>query len=426
MSFFIITLGCKINQYESQAISESLQARGMRKVSRPALAREIIINSCAVTSRAVRDLKKTCRQAARLSPGARIIVTGCAAQVLEEELSGLKEVHKVIPQKDKLRLPGILMPAQGRTEDAADYSISDYFRARAVVKVQDGCSHRCTYCIVPLTRGKSRSRPPAMILDEILRLLDRGFREITLGGINLRLFGRDLNPEMDFWDLLVYLEQRLQTFAYDNFRIRLSSLEPSELGNKALETIAGSGLICPHLHISLQSGSRSVLGKMNRGHYHPRDLTNFSRNLDKIWALYSMGADILVGFPGESSQDFEETIELVQNLPLSYAHIFPYSPRPGTPAAGFSGQIPEQEKKSRAGMLKSLIHSRKQEFMQRAAREDKLDIVMETRTRGMSEYYVECLLEKNFSRRPGQMIQARPLRVENEKLIVCPCHYPAT
>ena len=422
MSFHIITLGCKINQYESQSISESLVARGMEQVSRPALAREIIINSCAVTSRAVRDLKKTCRRAARLNPGARIIVTGCAAQVLEKELSGLREVHKVIPQKDKALLPGVLMPAQGRAEDTADYSISDYFRARAVVKVQDGCSHRCTYCIVPLTRGKSRSRTPSMILDEILRLLDRGFKEITLGGINLRLFGRDLSPEMDFWDLLVYLDKNLQAGVKDNFRIRLSSLEPSELGNKALETIAGSSMLCPHLHISLQSGSRSVLGRMNRGHYDPRDLINFSRSLDKIWPLYSMGADILAGFPGESRRDFEQTLELVQSLPLSYAHIFPYSLRPGTPAADFSGQVPEREKKSRAGLLKSLIHSRKQEFVKRAAREDRLDIVMETRTRGMSEYYVECLLEKNFSSKPRQRIQARPLRVEDEKLIVRPCH----
>ncbi len=420
MKFYIITLGCKINQYESQAIAESLQDRGFEHVDEPSAAEEIIINSCAVTSRAVRDLKKTCRQAARSNPRARITVTGCAAQVLEQELSELREVHKVIPQKDKLRLPGILVHDSPVTKKTPDYLISDYFRARAVVKVQDGCTHRCTYCIVPLTRGKSRSRPPEVILDEMVRLLDKGFTEINLGGINLRLYGRDLSPEIDFWDLVNFLKKKLSTSANRKFRIRLSSLEPSELDSKALETLAKTGMICPHLHISLQSGSPSVLEKMNRGHYDPFDLINFSGRLEKIWPLYSMGADILAGFPGETPEDFKQTMELVQNLPLSYAHIFSYSPRPGTPAAGFADQVPEYEKKLRTRELKSLVHTKREEFLRRLAREEKLDIVMETGTKGMSEYYVECQLEKGSLLKPKQMISVKPLRIEQEKLIVCP------
>lgn len=420
MQFHIITLGCKINQYESQAIAEALQGNGLELVDRPDLAREIIINSCAVTSRAVRDLKKTCRQIGRSNPRARLIITGCAAQVLEQELSALREVHRVIPQKDKKLLLSGLNTLPGEVRDIPDYLISDYFRARAVVKVQDGCTHKCTYCIVPLTRGESKSRPPEVILDEIYRLLNKGFSEITLGGINLRLFGRDLSPGMDFWDLVKFLQKNIPASQSRKFRIRLSSLEPSELNSKALETLAGAEMICPHLHISLQSGSRSILEKMNRGHYNPFDLIKFSGRLKKIWPLYSMGADVLAGFPGERKKDFEQTMELVQNLPLSYAHVFPFSPRPGTPAADFTDQVPEQEKKTRIKKINTRIKAKKQDFLERLTREQQLDMVMETRSRGMSEYYVECLLEKRSSFRPRQMIQVKPLCARDGKLIVEP------
>ncbi len=419
MQFHIITLGCKINQYESQAIAEALQGNGLELVDRPELAREIIINSCAVTSRAVRDLKKICRQTGRINPHARISITGCAAQVLEPELSALPEVHRVIPQKHKSLLLNGLNPSEV-TENIPEYSISDYFRSRAVVKVQDGCTHKCSYCIVPLTRGKSKSRSPEVILDEIIRLLSRGFSEITLGGINLRLFGRDLSPQMDFWDLVNFLQKKLLISPRQKFRIRLSSLEPSELNQKALATLAGSEMLCPHLHISLQSGSRDVLEKMIWGHYAPWNLINFSGKLKAEWPLYSMGADILAGFPGETDRDFEQTLELVHNLPLSYAHVFPYSPRPGTPAAGFPDQVAEKRKKSRTGRINNLIQVKKKDFLHRLTLERKLDMVMETQTRGMSEYYVEGLLEKDFFLKPRQMLEVKPLRMQDGKLIVVP------
>lgn len=420
MKFHIITLGCKINQYESQAIAESLSARGFTYTSSPEQARTIIINSCAVTSRAVRDLKKMCRKTGRSNPRARIIITGCAAQVLGKELSLLKEVHKVVPQQEKKSLLTGLDPLPETEQDNPDFFISDYFRSRAVVKVQDGCTHRCTYCIVPLTRGKSVSRSPEIILEEISRLLTRGFNEITLGGINLRLYGRDLSPGMDFWDLINFLQTNIPFEMSPGLRIRLSSLEPSELNNKALETIAASSMLCPHLHISLQSGSTEVLEKMNRGHYNPQELINFSRRLKHIWPVFAMGADILAGFPGESEENFQKTTELVQNLPLSYAHIFPYSARPDTPAASFPDQIRDHEKKSRTRKLSALIQRKKQIFLHRLRTLEKLNLIMETETKGMSEYYVECALKQPVSIRPKQMIQARPLYIRDNKLIVEP------
>jgi threonylcarbamoyladenosine tRNA methylthiotransferase MtaB len=420
MQFHIITLGCKINQYESQAIAESLEKRGFKPVADPALAQSIIINSCAVTSRAVRDLKKTCRQISRSNPAARIIMTGCAAQVHENELSQLTEVHMVIPQKDKKALMNGLSQPPGTSKDIPDYYISDYSRARAVVKVQDGCTHKCTFCIVPLARGDSTSRPPEVVLDEISRLIDKGFSEIILGGINLRLYGRDLSPSMDFWDLVNFLGKKLYPLPAGKLRIRLSSLEPSELNTKAIETLAGTPMICPHLHISLQSGSPSILKRMNRGHYNPIDLLSFSRKLKKIWPLYSMGADILAGFPGETAIDFEQTSELVHKLPLSYAHVFPYSRRPGTPAADFENQVREEEKKIRTKELRYLAEKKKQDFLHRLTREKRLDMIMETSTKGMSQYYMDCRLKKRASFSPRQLIQVRPLGVEAGSLIVEP------
>jgi threonylcarbamoyladenosine tRNA methylthiotransferase MtaB len=422
MRFHIITLGCKINQYESQAIAESLEKRGFKPAADPALAQSIIINSCAVTSRAVRDLKKTCRQISRSNPDARIIMTGCAAQVLEKELSQLTEVHMVIPQKNKKALMNGLSQPPGTLKDISDYHISDYSRARAVVKVQDGCTHKCTFCIVPLARGDSASRPPGVVLDEISRLIDKGFSEIILGGINLRLYGRDLSPSMDFWDLVNFLGKKLYALPAGKLRIRLSSLEPSELNTKAIETLAGTPMICPHLHISLQSGSPSILKRMNRGHYNPIDLLSFSRKLKKIWPLYSMGADILAGFPGETAIDFEQTRELVHKLPLSYAHVFPYSRRPGTPAADFENQVREEEKKNRTKELRYLAEKKKQDFLHRLTREKKLDMIMETSTKGMSQYYMDCRLKKRASFSPRQLIQVIPLGVEAGSLIVEPVH----
>ncbi len=420
MKFHIITLGCKINQYESQAIAESLSARGFTYISSPEQAGTIIINSCAVTSRAVRDLKKICRKTGRANPRARIIITGCAAQVLENELSLLKEVNKVIPQQEKRALLTGLDPLAEDALDSPDFFISDYFRSRAVIKVQDGCTHRCTYCIVPLTRGKSVSRPPEIILEEITRLLTRGFNEITLGGINLRLYGRDLNPGMDFWDLIKFLQTNIPFESRPGLRIRLSSLEPSELNDKALETIAASSMLCPHLHISLQSGSPAVLEKMNRSHYNPLDLMDFSRKLKHIWPVFAMGADILAGFPEETEENFQKTTELVQDLPLSYAHVFPYSPRPDTPAASFADQVKDQEKKSRTRKLSALIQRKKQFFLHRLSNLERLNLVMENETKGMSEYYVECVLNQPVSARSKQLIQAKPLYVRDNKLIVEP------
>lgn len=418
MNFHIITLGCKINQYETQAITESLVRNGYSLLTEPDSAENIIINSCAVTSRAVRDLKKICRRLGRICPQSRIIITGCAAQVLEQELTSMNEVHSVIPQSKKTSLLSGLDLNSSSNSAGSDFYISDYFRARAVVKVQDGCNHRCSYCIVPQTRGNPVSRPKEVILKEIMGLLDKNFSEIILGGINLRLYGQDLSEPIDFWDLINYLRSHLPSPVQNLFRLRLSSLEPSELNTKALDTLSRDQLICPHLHISLQSGSSEILRKMNRSHYSPNDLLDFSKQLKSVWQVFAVGADILVGFPGETSADFQKTRELVHELPLTYAHVFPYSPRPGTPAARFKGQINQKEKKYRSAELDAVIQDKKTDFIMKLCKLNELELSMETPFKGMSQYYVECRVKNSQKLKPRQMIKVKPLLVDQNKLIV--------
>lgn len=408
--FSTITLGCKINQYETQSLIEARELDGWVYQNEPADCQAIIINSCAVTARAVRDTRKAARQAAAANPEAEIIVTGCAVQAFEAEFSSMPEVSRAVLQKDKFTL--------SRENKNLDLRISDYFRARAPVRVQDGCSHRCTYCIVPLTRGKPISRSPEDCLQEIVRLFSAGIREISLCGINLSQYGRDLDPEIDFWELVNFLRDRVQKEWSGRARFRLSSLEPSELTPKALDTIKRcSDMLCPHLHISLQSGSPRILRKMNRGQYHPDQLFDFIRGLKAIWPVFGLGADILLGFPGEDRELYAQTRSVVDRLPLTYAHIFPFSPRPGTPAAKFSGQVDPGETKKRCRELKQITEEKKKAFHLRLLELPAVHPVLETRQSGMNEYFVPTELKNPLpSDWIRRIIPARTLDVKENKL----------
>ena len=414
---YAATLGCKINQYETQAITEAWRAGGFESTEQAAEADVILVNSCAVTAHAVADLRKTVRKLHRENPEAGIIVTGCAAQVLREELAELPGVMRVVPQADKAEL---LQP------HAETFSISDYPRARAVVMVQDGCSHGCTYCIVPLTRGPSRSRAVAKILDEAEHLLESGFRELILSGVNLRQFGRDLPGQPDFWDLLRLMEQRLAPAFAGRARLRLSSVEPGQLGDKALETLAVSRLICPHLHLSLQAGDPGVLRAMGRGHYHPRQAEEFLERLREVWPLFGLGADLLTGFPGETEAQFATTLEFCRRLPLSYAHVFPYSSRPGTAAAKMRGKVPVEEKKRRAALLRALVAKKKAAFLQRLSVEPRLNVLVQDKAgNGVCEFYSSCVFASPSKlAQPRAMVAVRPVRVGKGKIWVEPVSKP--
>jgi MiaB/RimO family radical SAM methylthiotransferase len=381
--FQIFTLGCKVNQYESQALREAWEAGGWAELPAgrpPAEADLILVNTCAVTAKAVADARAMVRRLNREAPQADILVSGCAAEAMLEEFTALPGVREVIGRAGKaslLRLPEQSLPGASADQAFPDFRISGYDRSRAVIKIQDGCSHNCTYCIVPTTRGKSVSRPGLEILAEAKRLLASGFREITLSGINLRQYKHDHEGRDGFWGLLYFLEKELAPEWAGRARLRISSLEPGQLGEQALEVLSSSRLVAPHLHLSLQSGSPKVLKRMGRGHYDPAAITSFLRSLHSIWPLFALGADLLTGFPGENEAEFEESLELCHTLPLSYAHVFPYSRRPGTVAATLPDQLPQALKKQRARILRQVVQAKQQDFLARLKALPLLQVVFE-------------------------------------------------
>ena len=452
--FHIHTFGCKINQYESQSLREAWAARGLVEAEGVADADLLVFNSCAVTNRAVADLRRTVRRLRRENPEARVVVTGCAVQVLEDELRKTFPDVELVPQADKdalhRRIPAMAdvlagaanagcapldaEPAAGSCADAMDaadaspnsatrfqhFAVGGYNRARAVVKVQDGCSHRCTYCIVPDTRGPAVSRPADESVAEVRRLFEAGWREITLSGINLRQFGRDLNPAMDFWDLVARLERDLAPEWAGRARLRISSLDPGQMNDKALETLAASRLVCPQLHLSLQSLAPDVLRGMGRGHYGPELVLDWVKALKGVWPLFGLGADLLVGFPGETDDDFALTKHYCEKLPLSYAHVFPYSRRPGTPAARRKDQVPSATAKERAAMLRELAERKKAAFLRTLSARDELAVVVQgdEPPRGVCEFYAECRFDGPAPAAPGSLVRARPVAARDGWLLV--------
>lgn len=404
MRFHLTTFGCKVNQYESQVILEHWVGQGHDPVDEADQADLILTHSCAVTAKAVAELRKTVAALHRSAPRADIVITGCAAQTFGPELRGLPGVVAVVGTQDRGRLlegpESLLRQSPGEPSSCSKpkmnmlAGVSDFRRARAQVKVQDGCSHGCTYCIVPLARGPGRSREPGEVIEEVRRLLATGFREISLIGVNLRLYGQDLRPRCDFWDLVRTLDRTFAPAWCGRARLRLSSLDPAMLGNKALDAIADSRLICPHLHLSLQSASPAVLENMGRSHYQSEAIQEFCDLLQRRLGLYGLGADLLTGFPGEEDAHFRETLEFCAALPLTYAHVFPFSPRPGTPAADRADQVPEEVRRERARQLRALTGAKRQAFLRSLAERDGVTMVVEGTApyRGKCEYYVPCHL----------------------------------
>ena len=456
-SFHITTLGCKVNQYESQALREAWLTLGWRETLRPSSAKVLVVNSCAVTAAAVADVRAAVRRLHAEAPLAKIIITGCSAQVVADQMLVLPGVAALVANDQKelfIKKPQAFFTALEKTDRFSQppapfphparskitpptftpLSICDYTRARPVLKVQDGCSHGCSYCIVPLARGPARSRPPKDVLAELERLLEAGFREVILSGINLRQYSwQEASLDgFDFWDLLNFLETNLPEKWQGKARLRLSSLEPGQLNAQALRLFAKSRLLCPHLHISLQSGSPEVLKRMGRGHYDPTSLLDFCTALRKIWPTFALGADFLMGFPAESGAEFEETFNLARALPLTYAHVFPFSPRPGTAAASLENQVPKDLRAQRAAAIRNLVEIKSEAFLQALCKSfatRPLHMILENdpafakaeSSTGLCEYYVECVLPKAPAwAKSRQCLAVRPLKVEGGKLLVEP------
>jgi MiaB/RimO family radical SAM methylthiotransferase len=426
-AFHLVTLGCKVNQCEAEALAQAWEERGFRRTDDPAEAETALVSLCAVTARAVRDGRQIVRRMGREFPNCKLVVTGCAAETFPEEFRDLPGVVRVVGQKSKAELADGPEDRVALNDRQAWLPLHTYHRARAVLRVQDGCSHGCSFCIVPRTRGESRSRPPAEVLAEARRLLDAGFHELVVSGINLSHYGRG-GGFGDCWDLMELLETELADAWAGKARLRLSSLEPGQLDGKALRYLASSKLACPHLHLSLQSGSPLVLARMRRAHYHPDEIIDFCAELAQAWPVFGLGADLLVGFPGETQSEFERTMALAERLPLTYAHVFPYSRRPGTIAAGMEATATPSEAKSRAKALRRLTEAKRKAFLERCATLDRVDIIVQDEEgRGVSEHYASCRLQSGFrSAAARSLVRARPLGSSQGVLLAAPIGEPVS
>lgn len=429
--FHITTFGCKVNQYESEALREAWLRQGGVECETPADADVCCVNSCAITAMGERDARNAVFRLRREAPRARIVLTGCAAKLFEQftprKQAEYARPDRIIHQQDKTALlanPLELAEIEPASPTAyPTFSIAAYRRSRPVVKVQDGCAHRCTYCIVPLTRGAPRSRKREDILAEIGRLAGEGHAEIMLSGINLNQYGRDCGG--DFWDLLAWLDASLAPRYMGRLRLRISSLEPSQLNARGIDVLLGAKMLCPHLHISLQHASARVLKRMGRGHYTAQMLEDAVAAISRHWPRMGLGCDLIAGFPGEDEQDVQCLLELIGRLPFSYAHVFPYSARPGTAAARFDGQIAKQLKLERARRIREAVAVRQQAYWQGLLALPVLQMVADRPensadklVHGVEECYAPCLLEVGHGEDVSGIIAVRPVRVTKRGIVV--------
>jgi len=354
-SIAVRNFGCRANQAEAFAWADTLRERGLRLEADWARSDVVLVNSCTLTGRADRDVRKLIRTIGRESPETLIVVAGCYAERAPDELAGLPNVVAVLPASAKGRVaetvagiaagPGDMYPV--RVPVRGEEAIEPSFRARAYLKVQDGCDNRCAFCVIPGVRGRSVSLPPGETAGAVRALAARGFREIVLAGIHLASYGRDLEPRRSLLELLREIGR-----AAGPARLRLSSLDPNLVDDALVANVAGDGRICPHFHLSLQHASERVLRTMGR----PGGPRSYERVLDELRRLApdaALGADIIVGFPGETDGDFEELRAFLDASPLTYVHVFPYSARPGTPASG-RPRVPEAAVTARARTLRRL------------------------------------------------------------------------
>jgi threonylcarbamoyladenosine tRNA methylthiotransferase MtaB len=369
----IITLGCKVNQFESEALAQKLSVEGQcGSLPDKEILDLCIINTCTVTQKASMQSRQAIRQAIRSNPKARVIVTGCYAQTEPDEIKQIKGVHQVIGQSDKHKIPDMVL--NGDKKPLPSSTVKNQlphfntvpsgalgYRTRPFLKIQDGCNAFCTYCIVPYARGPSRSILPEQVIDNINKIHQAGYHEVVLTGIHLGNYSADLGKEkVGLLDLLKLIRK---SCSID--RVRLSSIEPLELTEDIIKFVAqsdsGPGTICHHFHIPLQSGDDYILHRMRR----PYSRSFFIDLVEKIYNLLpdcAIGVDTLIGFPGESDTAFENTYSLIQQLPVSYLHVFPFSPRKGTVAYHYSDRVDSSVIKNRCQRMRTLGDSKKNIF----------------------------------------------------------------
>ncbi|MBB4020062.1 threonylcarbamoyladenosine tRNA methylthiotransferase MtaB [Chelatococcus caeni] len=359
MGVEVVTFGCRLNIVESQVIKRHAEAAGHDAL--------VVVNTCAVTGEAVRQARQTIRRLKRERPDVTVVVTGCAAQVDPASFATMPEVAKVLGNAEKLEAPSWRGLAEGEKAAVGDIMavretathLVDGFdgHARAFLQVQNGCDHRCTFCIIPFGRGNSRSVPMGAVVEAVRRLVGNGYREVVLTGVDLTAYGRDLPGAPPLGRLVGQILKHVP----DLPRLRLSSIDSVEADEELLAAIAGERRLMPHLHLSLQAGDDIILKRMKRRHLR-EDAIRFCESVRRARPDIVFGADIIAGFPTETEEMFERSLAIVGECGLTHLHVFPFSPRPGTPAARMP-QLPREVVKERAGRLRAVGEEARRRFL---------------------------------------------------------------
>ncbi len=372
------TLGCKVNQYETDAMMGLFESKGYKLVNFNDAADVYVINTCTVTSEGARKSRQVIRRAIKKNPESIVAVVGCYSQIAAKEIEKIKGVDLIVGTKEKHKIVELIERTAKSHRNLLPFvhvkdinnlnvfeEISPYIykeRTRAFVKIQEGCNQYCSYCIIPYARGPIRSRKLKEILKEVKELSNKGFKEIVLTGIHLGIYGKGSNDEKinnKEIGLKNILEELIKIEGIE--RIRLSSIEPTEVSEEIIYIMKNSGKVCPHLHIPLQSGSREILNKMNRP-YNPDQYRKIVSRIREGVKDVAITTDIMVGFPGETQDLFEETLRFVQEIEFSRTHIFKYSPHYGTAAASLPDQVPSKVKDIRSSILENIAKEQEYKF----------------------------------------------------------------
>ncbi|AUQ60193.1 MiaB-like tRNA modifying enzyme [Phaeobacter inhibens] len=411
------TLGCRLNAYETEAMKELSQQAGLQNA--------VVVNTCAVTAEAVRKARQEIRKLRRENPDAPIIVTGCAAQTEPETFAAMDEVTQVIGNTEKMQAQTWQQIAKGpdfigATEkvqvddimsvtETAGHLIDGFgTRSRAYVQVQNGCDHRCTFCIIPYGRGNSRSVPAGVVVDQIKRLVDRGYNEVVLTGVDLTSWGADLPATPKLGDLVM----RILKLVPDLPRLRISSIDSIEVDDNLMQAIATEPRLMPHLHLSLQHGDDLILKRMARRHLRD-DAIRFCEEARKLRPEMTFGADIIAGFPTETDAHFENSLKLVSDCDLTWLHVFPYSKREGTPAARIPSQVNGPLIKERAARLRAAGDAQVQTHLTAAVGKAH-QILMENPHMGRTEQFTEVTFAA--PQIEGQIVTATPTGITGTQL----------
>ena len=419
----IITFGCRLNAYESEVIRGHAQAAGLNDA--------VIVNTCAVTVEAERQARQAIRRTRRLRPDAQIIVTGCAAQIDPTTYAAMPEVSRVLGNIEKLdpasftmaETPRVMVNDIMAVRETASHLITGFEgRTRAFVQVQQGCDHRCTFCTIPFGRGPSRSVPVGAVVTQVRELVENGHMEIVLTGVDITDYGTDLPGRPS----LGQLARRLLALVPDLMRLRLSSLDSVEIDEELMRLIAEEDRLMPHLHLSVQAGDDLILKRMKRRHSR-RDVIDLCRRIRDARPDIVFGADIIAGFPTESEDMFRRSLDLVGECDLTWLHVFPFSERPGTPAARMP-QIPKPLRRERAARLREAGYAAAQKFLETRVGGIE-NILVERNNEGRTDHYAKARImhpdDAPVTVLDGHMARARITSVDDQILQATPIEQPA-